>query len=49
MLYSLLRKIFIEKMEQLFAHDPQYADVVPLAQDDGPNPACAINYTDECR
>jgi hypothetical protein len=33
----------------LFRDRPEWSDVVPIPQDDGPNPACPINYTDECK
>eukprot|EP00730_Choanoeca_flexa_P003275 TRINITY_DN1134_c0_g1_i1.p1 TRINITY_DN1134_c0_g1~~TRINITY_DN1134_c0_g1_i1.p1 ORF type:complete len:300 (+),score=62.64 TRINITY_DN1134_c0_g1_i1:113-1012(+) len=31
------------------AENPDWADVKPIPQDDGPRPACAIAYTDEFR
>ncbi len=30
-----------------YAESPEWADVVPLPQDDGPNPLAAIAYTEE--
>ena len=29
----------------MFADDPEWADVTPVEQDDGPDPVCPIAYT----
>jgi hypothetical protein len=30
------------------SNNPDYADIVPIPQDDGPQPVVSIIYTDEC-
>lgn len=32
-----------------FYQKPEWADVVPIPQDDGPNPLVPIAYTRECK
>lgn len=37
-----------EQDDMPFYEKPEWADVVPIPQDDGPNPLVPIAYTKEC-
>jgi hypothetical protein len=38
-----------EQDDMPFYQKPEWADVVPIPQDDGPNPLVPIAYTKECK